>query len=261
MGTKGSFFIRGVVGLSYLTNPHDSIKNPDNQSYSLPVNVFLSLGVGLNYKLGNHVSLSVLAAFQHNSNGGFQLPNHGINFPTASLGLKYNLTGNNLPYYPKAKSQLMQNKKLMFEAGMYYSPKSGYKYAWASQRKSLEGAYLQASKQVSSLDAITAMVEVYNDGALKSIKRLLGDNTPCTLAGFMLGHEFIFRRIIFSQQLGMYIYKNTRNFSQQYQQPFPEVYHRWGLRYKINPHLYMGFNMLAHNQVADFIDARLAYRF
>jgi hypothetical protein len=144
---------------------------------------------------------------------------------------------------------------------MYYSPKSGYNNNWVSLRKYLAGAYVQVSKQITSLDAITAMVEVYDDGALASIKRLIGDNSTSVMAGFMLGHEFIFRRIYFSQQLGLYLYKNTATFSKLYMQAFPEVYHRWGLRYKLNEHLYVGFNMLAHNQVADFIDARLVWRF
>ena len=262
VGNNGSFFIRGAVGLSYLTNPHDSIKNPTNQSYSLPVNVFLTLGVGLNYRLTSHWALSFMASFQHNSNGGFELPNHGLNFPTASLGVKYNLTNNYLPQYTKPPSQHISSKsKPTVDVGLYYSPKSGYKYAWVSQRKYLAGAYVQVSKQVTSLDAITAMVEVYDDGALASIKRIIGDNSTSVMAGFMLGHEFIFKRIFFSQQLGVYLYKDTRTFSKLYMQAFPEVYHRWGLRYKLNEHLYFGFNMLAHNQVADFIDARLVWRF
>jgi len=265
IGKSGSFFVRGAVGLSYLTNPHDSIKNPANQSYSLPVNFYLALGVGINYRLGSHISLSFLANFQHNSNGGFAMPNHGINFPTASLGIKYNLSDNSLPKYPKIKTYNWHKSKPVVEAGLYYSPKSGYKplvnNTWVSQRKNLGGAYVQVSKQISSLHAITAMLEVYKDGGLESIKKNLGDNSSNVLAGFMLGHEFIFYRVIFSQQLGAYLFKDTRTFSLLYHQAFPEVYHRWGLRYKINTHLHAGFNLLAHNQVADFIDFRLSWRF
>jgi hypothetical protein len=265
LGANNSFFVRGAVGLSYLTNPHDSVTNPTNQSYSLHVNFFLTLGVGYNYRLGNHIALSFMASFQHNSNGDIQQPNHGINFPTASLGIKYNLSNNKLPVYPKIKTHDWNKSKPAFDAGVYYCPKSGYKTVgtnqWVNQRKFLVGAYMQVSKQVTSLDAITAMVEVYKDGALESIKQRIGDNSSSVLAGFMLGHEFVFHRIFFSQQLGVYIFKQTSTFSKLYLQSFPEVYHRWGLRYKINTHLYAGFNMLAHNQVADFIDVRLSWRF
>jgi hypothetical protein len=87
------------------------------------------------------------------------------------------------------------------------------------------------------------------------------DNTSSNLVGLMIGHEFIFRRILFSQQLGYYLFKDTKTFSALYQQAFPSLYHRWGLRYKLNAHWFAGFNMLAHNQVADFIDLRLNYRF
>lgn len=260
IATNTSFFVRVAVGLSYLTNPHDSLKNPTNQSYSLPLNAFLALGVGLNYNVNKHWALSMLASFQHNSNGGFQLPNHGINFPTASLGVKYNFRGNALPVYHKNALAASFNKKPSVDVGLYYTPKSGYGPSWAVQRKYVAGAYVQVSKQVNSLDAITAMVEVYNDDALASIKRNIGDNSTSVMAGFMLGHEFIFRHIIFSQQLGVYVFKNTHTFSQLYFQEFPGIYHRWGLRYKLNSHVYAGFNLLARKQVADFIDVRIAYR-
>lgn len=264
IGRNACFFLRAAGGLSYLTNPHDSIKNPVNQSYSLPVNAYLSIGVGLNYSISKNVAVSVMASFQHNSNGGFELPNHGINYPTASLGIKYSLQNNALPVYTKEHIQSYRGSKLNYDAGLYYSPKSGYKVVdgrWVNSRKQLAGGFIQASKRVSALDAITVMVEAYHDGGLASIKKLLGDNTSNNMIGLMLGHEFIFRRIFFSQQLGYYLYKDTKDFSRLYNQAFPAVYHRWGLRYKLNDHLYAGFNLLVHKQVADFIDVRLQYRF
>jgi len=265
LGKNTSFFVRGAVGLSYLTNPHDSIKNPSNQSYSLPVNCYLSLGLGINYQLGKHMGLGIMANFQHNSNGGFSMPNHGVNYPTASISVRYAMGGSNLPKYPKTKTIDWRKSKIGIDAGVYYSPKSGYKpitnNGWVSERKYVVGTFIQASKQFSSLHAVTAMLEVYKDGGLQSIKQNLGDNSSSVLAGFMLGHEFVFHHIIFSQQLGVYVFKETSTFSRLYLQAFPEVYHRWGLRYKINQHLYAGFNLLAHNQVADFIDVRASWRF
>jgi len=261
ISNTASFFLRTSAGLSYLTNPHDSIKNPANQSYSLPVNVFLSVGVGINWRLTQHTALSFMTSFQHNSNGGFQLPNHGVNYPTASLGIKYSPGNNVLPVYKKEPGPGYKNAKPVVDVGVFYSPKSGYSSAWVSHRKYLAGAYVQVSRQVSALDAITVAAEFYHDDALQSIKKILGDNTSCNLAGIMVGHEFIFRRIVFSQQLGYYVYKNTKTFSDLYQQSFPALYHRWGLRYKLNQHYYLGFNMLAHKQTADFIDVRLVYRF
>ena len=90
---------------------------------------------------------------------------------------------------------------------------------------------------------------------------LTGLGPALSFAGFMLGHEFVFRKIIFSQQLGFYLVKHTSTYTDIYLQPFPTIYHSWGLRYKLTPHWFIGFNMLVHNQVADFIDGRLTYRF
>jgi hypothetical protein len=261
LGKKSSFFLRTGAGLSYLTNPHDSIKNPANQSYSLPVNAFLTIGVGINYKISPHAALSFMTSFQHNSNGGFELPNHGVNYPSASIGLLYTPANNHFPAYSREPAQGYRHSRVEYDAGLYYSPKSGYNAGWVNARKYLVGGFIQASKRISRLDNLTLSLEAYRDGGLASIKKNLGDNTSSNLAGLMVGHEFIFRRVLFSQQLGYYILKDTKTFTELYQQAFPRIYHRWGLRFRLDAHWYAGFNMLAHNQVADFIDVRLNYRF
>ncbi|HEY1871107.1 MAG TPA: acyloxyacyl hydrolase, partial [Chitinophagaceae bacterium] len=69
--------LRAAAGLSYLTNPHDTLKNPTNQSYSGHINCFLQLGLGLTYPIGNHFGVYAMGNFFHNSNGGFKLPNSG----------------------------------------------------------------------------------------------------------------------------------------------------------------------------------------
>jgi hypothetical protein len=260
LGNNADFFIRGDAGLSYLTNPHDSIKNPSNQTYSLPVNFFMCLGVGLNYKLDRHLSLGVMASFQHNSNGGFEEPNRGINYPSASIAIKYNPVDNTTPRYKKIKDTTWKTDRVAFDLALYYSPKNGYNANWKSERKFVLGINPQVAWRVSTIDAVTAAAELYYDDGIKSIKHNLGDSSSNTFAGFMLGHEFLFRKITFSQQLGFYLVKHTQDYVRLYRD-FPTIYHRWGLRYKIKDHWYIGFNMLVHNQVADFIDGRLTYRF
>lgn len=72
LGSDASIFLKAGGGLSYLTNPFDSIKNPENHTYSLPVNFFLTLGAGVSYHVSPKVGLEAMIGFQHNSNGDFQ---------------------------------------------------------------------------------------------------------------------------------------------------------------------------------------------
>lgn len=101
LGNNVDFFIKAAAGLSYLTNPYDSIKNPANHTYSLPVNFFMCLGTGLDFKINRHISFNLMASFEHNSNGGFEQPNRGINYPCASVAIKYNPVDNTTPLYKK----------------------------------------------------------------------------------------------------------------------------------------------------------------
>lgn len=262
LGNNVDFFIKGAAGLSYLTNPHDSLKNPANQTYSLPVNFFMCLGSGINFKINPHISFGLMASFQHNSNGGFEQPNRGINYPSASISMKYNPVNNITPLYKKTKDTTWKSeKRVVFETSLFYSPKQGYNAHWKSERRFVVGINPQVAWRVGSIDALTAAAELYYDDGIKSIKYNLRDSSSNTFAGFMLGHEFLFRKIIFSQQLGFYLVKNTDIYTHLYLQPFPTLYHRWGLRYKLKPHWYIGFNMLVHDNVADFIDGRVTYRF
>ena len=76
------FSFKAVIGLVYGTNPYDSIKNPINHAYSLPVSTYLMLGTGLYFRINDHFSLNASLNFNHASNGGMKLPNKGIDWPT-----------------------------------------------------------------------------------------------------------------------------------------------------------------------------------
>ena len=167
-----------------------------------------------------------------------------------------------MPVYKKERDTSWKHHPLHFDASLYYCPKSGFKAPdTAVQRKFVVGASFQILKQVSNLDAITAAAEIYYDDALKSIKDvILKDNSSATLAGVLVGHQFLLNRFSFSQQLGVYVFKQTKTFNEIYTNLYHTVYHRWGLNYKINNHLFAGITLLAHNQIADFIDVHFTYR-
>ncbi len=261
ISSRSAFFINAGGGLSFLTNPFDSLKNPENHTYSLPINFFLHLGVGLNYRVNNKVSADLTAAFEHNSNGNFAQPNRGINWPAATLTLRYNTAKNILPQYIKQKERSWKGEKLKVDAGIFYSPKAGYNLDTTVKRKNLVGTTIQVSKKVSGLSALSASTEIYYDGAFLSVKKIINDNSSAIIAGISLGHEFLFKRFIFSQQLGIYVHKNSETYTKLYHVPFGDVYHRWTLRYKIVSSCYAGISLMAREDIADFVDIRVMYRF
>lgn len=255
--------VRFSAGFSWLTNPHDDVKNPTNESYSGHINNFLQVCLGLSYPLNKHLELYGMENFFHNSNGGFKLPNAGLNYINTSIGLQYFTHSTRLPAYNKIIDTSWKHKSPHFDVSVYYSPKDGYNKADTAkqQHKFVLGTSVQVVKQVSNIDAITLAAEVYYDDALRSIKDIyVKDNSSATLAGVLVGHQFLLNRFTFTQQLGVYIFKQTKVYNTTYQNLFHTIYHRWGLNYRINNKWFAGITLLAHNQIADFIDGRIIYR-
>jgi Lipid A 3-O-deacylase (PagL) len=267
LGNQLRMNLRASAGLSYLTNPHDSVKNPTNQSYSGHINIFLQLGLGLTYPIGNHFGVYAMGNFFHNSNGGFKLPNSGVNYINTSLGLQYYLFSSKLPAYKKQKDISWKNQGVHFDMSLYYSPKGGYTGTstdFKPVHKFVLGTSFQAVKQVSNLDAITLSAEIYYDDALRSVKQIfIADSSSNILAGLLVGHQFLLNKFTFTQELGFYVYKQTDKYDEEYRQGktlYHTAYQRWGLYYNVKKRWSVGINLLAHYQIADFIDGRVIYR-
>ena len=265
LGNKLKLNGRASSGFSYLTNPFDSIKNPQNRTYSGHINIFLQLGLGLSYPLNNQIDLYAMGNFFHNSNGGLLLPNAGINYLNASIGLKYYSQSARLPVYDKERDTSWKHQPVHIDVSWYYSPKGGYNrtaMSFAPARKFVLGASVQFSKQVSRIDAITGTTEIYYDDALRSIKHIFRqDSSSNILVGVLVGHQFLLNRFIFSQELGVYVFKETKRYNETYQDLFHTLYERWGISYSIRKRWSVGINILTHAQIADFIDGRVIYRF
>lgn len=261
ISNKASIFLKAASGFGYLSSPSDSIKNPANQTYSLHINIYSQVAAGFSYRLSDHIAADMSVGFEHYSNGNLREPNRGLNWYHLGVGLRYTAQNNSLPAYSKTKDTSWKQIKHAIDIGIFYSPKEGYKPDFKTPaRKVLTGVHIQVSKMISNISALSIAGEVYYDGALANIKKHINDSSSSVLAGIMAGHEFVFRKFIFSQQLGIYIHKHTQTYSERYRQPFEAIYHRWGLRYRVTPHWYIGINMLARKNVADFIDGRLLYR-
>ena len=255
--------ITGSVGLSWLSNPFDSITNATNQNYSTHINSFLRVGTGIHWSVGSHWQLNGSAYFNHHSNGGYQQPNRGLNYVTVALGVSYYTQHTRLPVYTRTKDDSWKkNKYVWLEGSAFYSPKQGYDSNWKAGRKFLGGATLQLTRQVSQVSAVSVAAEIFYDGAVHSIKQNIHDSTSSTFAGILAGHAFLINRLVFSQQLGLYVFKQTQFYADNYlRYAFHPFYQRWGLNYRISGHWLAGFNLLAHLNVADFIDIRACYRF
>ncbi len=247
------FSLKGAAGLSYLNNPYDSISNPGNQSYSTSLSFYLLTGVGVWFKLSERWWLNPSVNYQHISNGGFRQPNKGINWPTVGIALSYH--PDSRPWYTGTRNtkKYWKNYATRYDLTLLGGMRNGYNQAGERKRYIVRGLALQAGRQVGRLSMLTLGTEIYQDDKLQNELRKQNLDASPVKAGLLMGHEFLLGRFQFSQRLGVYIFDQTPYYDR--------IFHRWGIKYRINQQFSTGFNLLAHREVAEFVDFRLTYTF
>lgn len=233
------------LGLSYNSNPYNEITNNQNYSYSLYINPYLCLGFNSTLKADKKYSLNLDINFNHNSNGSIYHPNYGINFPTASLGLVYDLN--------KYKTKnIIPSQNFLWRFDLI--PLASYKTIQLDRKHFywVYGFGLQANRKIGFFNTVNFGIEWAADLGIKKTLEINGlSNLDYNRVGILVGHEFIFKKFNFSQQIGVYAYNQIPYISR--------IYHRWGLYYKLSRNCMTGLNLSAHKQIADFLDFRLIY--
>ena len=246
---KASFSVRAGMGLAYQSKPYDPIRNPLNQSYSTYLVIPLQLGGSLNWRLSPQWMLDMTLVYNHFSNGGIREPNKGINWPTAALGVGR---------YLSPPSFINREKKDWRQSG---PPQSRLDVAFFLAFKEPQsklylfspGIEVKGSRQVGRINALTLGGEfMYDNGTRFQIAQAGREESP-QMGGLAFGHEFLLGRFIFSQQLGVYLYKPYRVGD--------DLYQRYSLMFRASERISAGMSLKAHRHVADFGDLRLAWSF
>jgi hypothetical protein len=239
-----------AAGFAWLSNPHDIVNNPNNNSYSTHISGYLSLGIQPYVQLSEKWQLMLAATYRHLSNGGIKLPNKGVNWITGEAMLCYFPNGKRqvlpqLQYYRQQhRDKINRTDIWVFGAPRGSDDESKKKYG-------LLGVGAQYALQTGSTHSFTAGLEFYNDNADRQQMKDSGIDASALKAGAMIGHEFLWGRFIFSQQLGIYLFDKTPYYT--------AWFHRWGLYYCINEKWMTGINLKAHKHVANFTDLRIIY--
>jgi hypothetical protein len=248
---RTSFSFKGAMGLSYLTHPFDSIKNPANRSYSTKVNGYLLVGVGAWVQVGKQWWLNPSVNYQHISNGGMREPNKGINWPTAGLVLSYQKAA--LPYYRSRHSSVKfwKTQPLRYDIALFGTARRNVNERGKSERMPLLGVGIGVAKQVGRINMITGGIEASRDEELRTELQKDSLQASAILVSALAGHEFLLGKFLFSQQLGFYVFNQTPYYDR--------LYHRWTFTYKPGQRLAVGFSLKAHRHVADYLDLRIRY--
>jgi len=242
------FAPRGCVGLSFLTDPYHPVKNPNNNSYSLPVSVYLQVGLTINHKLSNRLGFNMSANYLHISNGGIKDPNKGINWMTCRIGLNYQINSIEFKkqcYVSNAKSHQINRA----EFGLYSSSKIVAK--GEKKRFFVPGVFIGYHIQINNLHSVGSVVDVHFDYSLAEKQSRINEPLHYHFGSFAINHSFLLGRFNFWQQAGYYFIEPDERYT--------KWYHRWGLEYQLTKNISLGGSVKAHLQVAHFADLRLSY--
>lgn len=248
---RTNLFFRIGIGGAYLTQPYDEITNILNESYSTHLSFALMVGFGVNYRVTDTWNVRLMAKYNHTSNGGVRTPNKGLNFPSLSLGVNKSLKPVSYPNLDKIGKRQAPEDKHKFIVAHF----SGWSNAAVGDKDKFYvfGFMGKYSRWIGGRSALTAGTELILDYSRREQINLDGANANFAQAAGLLGHEFWFGKVTFSQELGIYYYNDYRIND--------DVYQRYGLTYNFNKKFFAGFNLKAHRHVADFFDLRVGYVF
>lgn len=245
-----SLSFRFGAGLAYMDNIYDPETNPDNLFYSTRISFPLEINLLGNYRLSERWMLRAGGTYKHISNGGLRQPNKGINFPSVTLGLNYALRPAAFPVRQlSAGMQELQERN--FLVAMFGTGKD--RRDEPSSKLPLLGITVYVSQPIGRISALTGGAEWIADYTLRKQLQNEEDRRNFQRGALLVGHELRIGRFRFNQQLGVYVYS-------PYKARDP-VYQRWGLEYHTNGRMFYGINLKAHRHVADFLDARIGFRF
>ncbi len=231
---------KGGIGLSYLSQPYNSISNVDNLSYSTHMAFPLFLGISSNYFFSPKWALKATVAFQHLSNGGVKQPNLGINFPTVALGIEHALDDYSLPSKNKNPEYTKENR---IDFLMGYSLKEDTTHV---NNTSVVSMFTQKAWQVSRINTLSL-------GGLIEYQQIHQTYHKPWSVGLVGGNEFLMGKFLFGQQMGIYLLEGYAASSLLFQNYY--------LRYKTNSRVLAGVNFKAHGHVADYLSFQLGYSF
>lgn len=257
LGAEKKFHLsfRFGMGPAFLDKVYDEQTNPENTFFSSTLSFIVLLNAALNLRLSERTNLQLAGFYNHISNGGIKNPNKGINFPTFSFGMDYNLRPMPFVQHLKNDSVSLQPYKWRFDLVAFGAGKTDVK---GQEHYPVYGLMPSVSRVIGRLSAISLAFEGTVDLAdKKEIERnnMVENDQQIDhkYIAMLLGHELLIGRFNFSIYLGAYLYSpfKRRNL----------IYERYGLSYRVYRNISVGTNIKAHGHVADFLDFRMGVSF
>nr|WP_321453615.1 acyloxyacyl hydrolase [uncultured Carboxylicivirga sp.] len=245
------------MGLGYATKPYDIEDNSYNMIFSTHFNIYIGLGLNVDYRISDRFSTSLSGDLTHMSNGAAKKPNHGVNVISLGIGGKYHFNKDLNPTIKKTPPNHLKERELLIVGSIGKSQSSIYNpnkfwntslninYIWHINEKKGIGIGID---QIYSESIPYAWEEVEQTDKLKTFT-----NKDYFITGIFASYNVYLGKTNIFTNLGVYIKHNVK--------PPQPVYPRLGVRYPILPNLIGNFSVKASFFRSEFIEFGLGYRF
>lgn len=247
------------TGFVYSTKRFDAVTNEENTAISSRISYVVRATIHYEITLSEKYFLNANLAFRHYSNGRLNIPNNGMNFPVAGVGLRYVPSPDKIKFIT-SDGPYSFNKDIHFNVMGSTSWREVLKEDFKHRAFSLS-AYL--SKQVSKYNTVLLGVDgfLYDKESVRRATNVYIDQNPgepdvTDLDGRQLavttGGELLFGDLALIFQGGIYVYKPQPYYSNWYQ--------RYGFKYKVTNFSFAQVTLKAHSRTADMMEFGVGFR-
>ena len=242
-----------AIGISYLTKTY--FTDFKNRFIGSHLNETIKADLFVKIPLKSNMNLMAGAGFLHYSNGGFSIPNSGINTLTVFTGLSLNGQSSSSET-GKTKSNFTPLQKNSIEIGFGIGRRGVYQ-----EHKGLykSGMYAGYNYYLNDLLTVKAGFDAVYYYTLYDVSKNVqtfqyyATSYDRWRTGISLGLDVTMWRIVLSGQAGKYLHYNSY---------FKNIKGYWatGITYALTPHIGIQAKTYMHNLQADYINYGLVFR-
>lgn len=239
------------AGPGIVSKPFHEDENYKNIAIGSYGNAFVFLGQRFLFHATDQWDITCATAFNHFSNSAFSLPNLGLNYPTASLGMSYTFKkAQAIDTLPSSAQKQAGKWIAAFGGGLKEVPDP--KYVKFPTFSLMAERSIGLSKKSSAVVGIDIM---YNAGLYANRNADSATVTPVgnTQLGLKIGYNLHIDEAQLFLQAGWYAI-NTNEKDDNF-------YHRAGMRYFFTEHFGAHIALRTHLFRADYFEIGMAYRF
>ncbi|GHN02806.1 hypothetical protein WSM22_42950 [Cytophagales bacterium WSM2-2] len=245
--------LRGSAGFVLMNKVYDSITNPDNIFVSSRLSYLLNLGIKAQYSINRHFKAAATFQLNHISNGGKRDPNEGMNFVGAGFSLNYVLNPSEFQKRPIQKFDDNSWMLMLHVFGGNRIAMANSYHLWNEESRPVGGLNAGVIKQIGRMNGVGVGGEIYYDGINEVNQQRSGHPIQSTVAGVSLQHYLFFGKLLFGQQLALYVTPDTGQKQ--------SIYQRYFLEYEIKKGWFAGVTLKGHGNHSDYLAISAAHRF